>query len=272
MDMALTLCLALSIASVAFGAEPQTKAAPQSKAKSETKARPPTKGETDPVKGFAVAPMVLTDEGCARDYVRAFEAEGVELRKRLADLETYGCVDTGARAIFVGLSIERKNFAIEKDNVAYFRYVIIKFDPERTKAAVGGPAVNPPAKTVYSGWIPDADFYAVSPEILVGRREENSHDDTVASAWEGKPETPAKPMHCPYHASPWKCARVQGSSLGRVWNLRNVMEGCSRLPKRHIECEAQHDEGHNRDGDCQSGHPLRVNGHFVVQLQHRLGL
>lgn len=160
------LCLALFIAGVVFGAEPQTKAAPQSKAQPESKARPPAKRATEPVKGFAVAPMVLTDEGCARDYVRAFEAEGVELRNRLADLETYGCVDTGARAIFTGLSTERRDFAIEKDKVAYFRYVIIKFDPERTKAAVGGPVISPPAKMVYLGWIPDGDFYAVSPEIF----------------------------------------------------------------------------------------------------------
>ena len=113
-----------------------------------------------------MAPIVLTDEGCARDYVRAFQADGVELRKRLADLQIYGCVDTTAKAIFAGVSTERKAFAVEKDEVAYFRYVVIKFDPERTKRAIGGRFVIPPGKTVYVGWILDENFYAVSPEIF----------------------------------------------------------------------------------------------------------
>jgi hypothetical protein len=109
--------------------------------------------------------MVLTDEGCVRDYVRAFQAEGVELRKRLADLGTYGCIDASATAIFSGVATERRDFALEKDAVAYFRYVVITFDLARTKAAVGEETVvRPPAKNVYSGWILDGNFYAVSPE------------------------------------------------------------------------------------------------------------
>ena len=115
--------------------------------------------------GFAVAPMVLTDEGCARDYVRAFQAEGVELRRRLADLETYHCIDTTATGIFIAVSIERKDFAVEKGKIAYFRNVVMTFDPERTKSVVPqGRLVNPPDKTVYSGWIPDEYFYPVSSE------------------------------------------------------------------------------------------------------------
>ena len=160
--MRFVLYLALGMVGVVFGAEPQTKTEPA------VRARPQTKKETEPVQGFAVAPMVLTDEGCARDYVRAFQAEGVELRRRLADLETYGCVDTSARAAFAGVSTERRDFAVEKGHVAYFRYVIIKFDPERTKTAIGGGGlrVRPPGKAMYLGWIPDADFYAVSPETF----------------------------------------------------------------------------------------------------------
>src|SRR5450432_1786447 len=68
-----------------------------------------TRKESGPIRGFAVAPMVLKDEGCARDYVRAFQFEGVELRKRLVDLNTYGCIDTTATGIFAGLSTDRKD-------------------------------------------------------------------------------------------------------------------------------------------------------------------
>jgi hypothetical protein len=84
--MRFALYLALCMVGVAFGGEPQTKTEPA------VRARPQTKKETEPVQGFAVAPMVLTDEGCARDYVRAFQAEGVELRKGASGY----LVDSGA--------------------------------------------------------------------------------------------------------------------------------------------------------------------------------
>jgi len=145
------------------GAEPQTKSSPPAKAKSEA-----SKKEVKPVEGFAVAPVVLADEGCTRDYVRALQSEGVELRKKLTDLQAYACVDTSAQAIFSAVAIERKDFAVSKDEVVYFRLVMIKFDPDRTKAAIGGEGhvVTPPAKTVYVGWIPEERFYAVSPEAF----------------------------------------------------------------------------------------------------------
>ena len=157
--MRLALYLTLCTAGVVFEVKPQTKT-------DATKPQHQPKKETKPVQGFAVAPMILTDEGCARDYVRAFQTEGVELRKRLIDLETYRCLDTTAKAIFAGVSTERKDFAVQKDAVAYFRHVLIKFDPERTKAAVGGRLIGPPEKASYFGWIPDENFYAVTPEAF----------------------------------------------------------------------------------------------------------
>ena len=156
--MRFVFCVLVPLVAAVFGAEPQTKAKPNAKA-------PQAKTDTGSAQGFAVAPMVLTDEGCARDYVRAFQAEGVELRRRLADLETYHCIDTTATAIFIAVSKERKDFAVEKGKVAYFWNVVMTFDPERTKSVVPqGRLVNPPDKTVYSGWIPDEYFYPVSSE------------------------------------------------------------------------------------------------------------
>jgi hypothetical protein len=115
--------------------------------------------------GFAVAPMVLKDEGCARDYSRAFGFEGVEIRKRLTDLVTYGCLDTSARGIFKAISLERKDLAVKEGTVAYYRRVLLTYDPERTKTATGGiVVVSPPDKRVYTGWVPEAVFYGVSEE------------------------------------------------------------------------------------------------------------
>jgi hypothetical protein len=108
----------------------------QTKAKPEAKAAPPAK-EAGPVAGFAVAPMVL---------------------------QTYGCVDTTATGLFTGVSTDRKDLAVEKGDVVYFRRVLLKFDAERTKVAADNTAINRPPAQFYEGWIPDENFYAVSPE------------------------------------------------------------------------------------------------------------
>jgi hypothetical protein len=144
------------------GEKPATGA--QSKAKGTSKAAAVAAKDPAPVSGFAVAPMVLTDEGCARDYVRAFQAEGVEFRKRLTDLEAYKCVDTSARGIFVAIASERKDFAIDKGSAAYFRKVVMSYDQKRTEVAVGNTVVSTPGSQVYIGWILDEDFYPVSSE------------------------------------------------------------------------------------------------------------
>ncbi len=152
---------AMCIACIALRADFQTNVG------AATKTRPQAKKDAK-IEGFAVAPMVLTDEGCARDYARAFQSEGVELRKKLTELQQYGCVDTSAKGIFAAVSTERKDLSVTKDEVAYFRFVVLTFDYARTKTAIGGEGrvVTPPAKTAYVGWIPDKNFYSESPETF----------------------------------------------------------------------------------------------------------
>jgi len=40
-----------------------------------------------------VDPIVASDEGCARDFVKALKLDGLEQRKYLTDLFRYGCVE-----------------------------------------------------------------------------------------------------------------------------------------------------------------------------------
>jgi hypothetical protein len=115
--------------------------------------------------GFAVAPMVFADEGCARDYARAYQFEGVEFRKRIAELNQYGCIDTTATGIFAAIATVRKDLAVEKGKVALFRKVILESDARRSWIAASKPEVmSPPRRSMYAGWIMDSDFYAVSAE------------------------------------------------------------------------------------------------------------
>ena len=45
-----------------------------------------------PKEGYAISPLVIKDEGCAKDYLRAQRAAGIEQRKLLAGLFQYECV------------------------------------------------------------------------------------------------------------------------------------------------------------------------------------
>jgi hypothetical protein len=44
------------------------------------------------LRAYVFSPLLAKDEGCAKDLVKASHLEGLELRKYLAELLTYGCV------------------------------------------------------------------------------------------------------------------------------------------------------------------------------------
>jgi hypothetical protein len=66
-------------------------------------AQPKTASRT----GYAIAPLVLKDEGCARDYLRAIAAGGVATRKQLAELVAFGCAEK-MTGVFRGTTLEKK--------------------------------------------------------------------------------------------------------------------------------------------------------------------
>jgi|SRR5579871_1093057 len=135
-----------------------------------SKAKPAAQAESAAVNGFVVAPVVLKDEGCTRDYVRAFQFEGVELRKRLADLGAYGCSDLSAKGIFTAVASQRKDFALDRDYTAYFRFVVMTYDRKRTEIAAENNLVSAPGHTVYMGWVADEYFHGVTPELGIAAK------------------------------------------------------------------------------------------------------
>jgi hypothetical protein len=149
----------LLLSTVAMLGQPAKAPAPKGASKSAS-----VKAQT--VSGFAVTPPVLADEGCARDYMRTFEAEGVEKRKKFDDLIAYHCLDPTAKGIFSVTATDRKDFAVSKGEEAFFLLVVMIFDKERTQSAIGGPTVflvSPPSNS-YVGWIPEQDFYLLRGE------------------------------------------------------------------------------------------------------------
>jgi hypothetical protein len=106
--------------------------------------------------GLAVAPVVARDADCARDYANAFLAGGLELRKRLVELEQYHCIDSSAAGIYRATILETRDIT----PTATFDRVELIYDRNLTSQALGhAPAhQNEPPHTVYVGWIPEADF------------------------------------------------------------------------------------------------------------------
>ena len=108
--------------------------------------RPKTATATTPKaasNGYAVAPVVLRDEDCARDYANAFKAGGVSTRKQLADVLLYGCAERGV-GVFKGASQERKRIT----PTATFRRVSL--------VCISGCG----DRLILKGWVADADFHA----------------------------------------------------------------------------------------------------------------
>lgn len=64
--------------------------------------KPPT-----PKTGFVAMPTLFKDDGCARDYAKAVAAGGLEMRKQIADLIAYGCLEK-APGVFRGVALEEK--------------------------------------------------------------------------------------------------------------------------------------------------------------------
>ena len=55
---------------------------------------------------YVVEPVLAKDDACARDYAQALAVSGVEQRKQLAALITYGCIEAihGIYHVFIGES------------------------------------------------------------------------------------------------------------------------------------------------------------------------
>jgi hypothetical protein len=52
-----------------------------------------TKPFVPPAPLYAIDPVISKDPGCARDFARASSLDGVEQRKALAELVTFGCTE-----------------------------------------------------------------------------------------------------------------------------------------------------------------------------------
>jgi hypothetical protein len=148
----------------------------------------PRKKNTEPY-GYAIAPLVFADEDCARDYVRAFRAGGLELRKKIEELRAYKCLNDTAKAVFSGETKERKNLATEKGREAYFRHVTLLFDAGHTRTAISGSKwgssveVHRPPMDIYEGWIMDSDFYPIESDQLDTLLSSEKIQMRITDAW-----------------------------------------------------------------------------------------
>jgi hypothetical protein len=67
---------------------------------------------------------IAKDQGCAKDYARTVGKEGLELRKMLAELEGFGCIDHITGSVFTARVIGTRSFGDEKNPIKMSRVIV----------------------------------------------------------------------------------------------------------------------------------------------------
>jgi hypothetical protein len=130
----------------------------------------PTHGTETSYAGFTIAPRLLKDEGCVRDYLKAQQADGLQRLKQLDELEKYGCTSF-LPFVYVALSHHVRKFVSgAKTETVYECHLV--YDSEMDAVARGSEKF--PSEIQIDGWLIDTDFLQVSipkmKEILVANR------------------------------------------------------------------------------------------------------
>jgi hypothetical protein len=95
-----------------------------------------------PKTGFAAMPLLLKDEGCARDYAKAIAAGGLEMRKQITDLISYGCIEKTV-GVFRGAVLEERRTTKGTPALVRVSLVCASYCGDRK---------------ILAGWIPAAGF------------------------------------------------------------------------------------------------------------------
>ena len=137
----------------------------QTKTGKATKAEPQKKAAS----GYILPGTVLAkDLGCAKDYVKALAAEGVQQRKLLADLFDYGCAER-VRFVYTMFSFEPQVVVPEKTSLTVWK---VKGIVSQKLSELMGQSDNSTASEFNKdGWVVDADFVQLSEDAMTARIE-----------------------------------------------------------------------------------------------------
>ena len=122
--------------------------------------KPAPKPFTPPdLRVYAMDTILIKDEGCARDYLKALQMEGVELRKALGDLENFGCAQA-LKGVYGGTIWDMKTLTQGTLSLRFDRVTLVD-------ETFGIPSPGPTVPK--QGWLLDRDVLTrAAIEKLIG--------------------------------------------------------------------------------------------------------
>jgi hypothetical protein len=108
------------------------------------------------MEGYVQFVVLAKDEGCAVDYVKTSKLSGLELRKQLTDLATYGCIEKLDHLYHAYLK-EGKAIPSGKDSV-FIRRVVLVMDVDAEREIFGSVSDVTSENVRKEGWILDRDI------------------------------------------------------------------------------------------------------------------
>jgi hypothetical protein len=108
--------------------------------------------------GYVFGGPLLKDSGCARDYVKSQTMEGVEKRKFLAEMISYGC-GAPVLGVYAATVKEPISLTFEKKTIRFLHVFLIK-DDGLSFGLLGQDGSK--ATATQEGWMPDSEFMKIS--------------------------------------------------------------------------------------------------------------
>jgi hypothetical protein len=114
--------------------------------------------------GYAVTPVLIKDEGCAKDYLRALSLDGLEERKGMAELYDYGCIKK-LEHIYLAFA-EPVRTVTSGTKKMQIRHVGLMQDIAMEELAAGHPVDTDVNGFVVYGFISEKEFLLLSEDEM----------------------------------------------------------------------------------------------------------
>jgi hypothetical protein len=145
--------VALAIASVLAAQAP--KSSPKVAPKAEEKKELPT--------GYVLDAVLIKDEDCIKDVVRAAQASGVEQRKQTAELAKYGCIEEVEGPYYTSVTEVRTVAITAGKRIKVYKAILI-FDIAMRKLITGKDPDIGTIDTFKEGWLFQDKLHVLTKE------------------------------------------------------------------------------------------------------------
>jgi hypothetical protein len=129
---------------------------------------------SEPPSGYVINSMLVIDEGCIKDVIRAWQASGIERRKQVSDLVTYGCVEQ-LHGVYYGTARDTKTVTLGPTKRSKIYKILLILDGDLMNIVDPGWADKPDAFDAIDkiGWVFEKDFHTLTKEQMINLIKES---------------------------------------------------------------------------------------------------